>query len=102
MRTSRSRTSPARGADGTLSSIMAVDRMIDSYVVWREACARLRSTYEWWFASDVTDVDSRRRAYAVCAAALEQEETAAREYQNWVERLGAPARAVTSTRSHGP
>jgi hypothetical protein len=71
--------------------------MIDSYVDWRDACARLRSAYDRWFASDVSDLESSRLTSAACAAALEQEERAAREYQTWVERVAASTPTIAST-----
>jgi len=98
---SRSRQTPSRGVGIAPWNAVAVDRMIDSYVAWREACARLRSAYEGWGAPNGTDVASARRSGAVCAAALEQEEQAARVYQSWVERVGASARMVASSSPGG-
>jgi hypothetical protein len=80
---------------------IAVDRMIDSYVAWREACVQLRSAYDRWFAAHMADGDTRRRTQAACAAALDQEEQAAHVYRLWVERVGASARTVGAAHPGG-
>ena len=93
---SRSHHTRAPAADAERRNDVAVDRMIDSYVAWREACVQLRSAYDRWFAARMADADTRRWLQAACAAALEQEEQAAHVYQRWVERVGASARMVAS------
>jgi hypothetical protein len=44
----RSAHNQSRAADIAAWNEVAVDRMIDSYVVWRKTCARLRSAYAAW------------------------------------------------------
>jgi hypothetical protein len=74
----------------------AVDELLDSYVAWREACARLRCAYDCWFAAGINSGEGTRWSHAACDAALDQEEQAARLYQGWVERVGASARSLTA------
>ena len=53
------------------------DKLLESYVCWREACADVRLAYEHWKGSSRRD---GRDAFAVYHAALDQEECAARVY----------------------
>jgi hypothetical protein len=91
-----SRQTPSRASVAERRNAVTVDRMIDSYVAWREACVQLRSAHERWLAAHMTDRDAQRCSHAAYAAALEQEEQAALVYQGWVERVGASARTVAA------
>ncbi len=89
-----SRTRP-RDVGAELCDVVAVDRMIDSYVAWREACAEVRSSYERWRSAD----DSwQRYLFVAHAAALGREEQAARVYQSSVECVTASAETAAPTR----
>jgi hypothetical protein len=62
-----------------------VDRLIDAYVSWREACLRVSDAYGSW--SNGTGQGSTS-AFGVYMAALDQEERAAEDYAALVRRAG--------------
>jgi hypothetical protein len=62
-----------------------VDRLMDAYVSWREACVRVSSVYRSWPDGAGADAES---AFKCCMAALEQEERAAEVYAGLVRRAG--------------
>jgi hypothetical protein len=62
----------------------AADGVIDGYVDWREACAHIEVAYERWCRSERSD---RHLAFAVYVAALDQEEHAARVYEQSIDRV---------------
>jgi hypothetical protein len=60
-----------------------VDRLLDAYVSWREACLRVSDAYGSWMSETGPDVAS---AFGRYMAALEQEERAAEVYARLVRR----------------
>lgn len=62
------------------------DEFLDRYVCWREACEEVRVAYEHWESSRVGD---RAGAFVAYQAALDREESAARDYGQIVEQLRA-------------
>jgi hypothetical protein len=68
-----------------LSQKRLVDRMIDAYVSWREACLRVSDAYGAWGSETGPGVAS---AFGWYMAALEQEEQAAEVYAGLVRRTG--------------
>ena len=69
----------------------AADALVDAYVAWREACARVRTAYA---SSDGCHPRERELAYAAHQAALDCEEHAARVYARRIDRVLQLARAV--------
>lgn len=61
-----------------------VDDMMDDYVSWRDACAAVAVSYEYWKCSDRTD---EKLAFSVYVAALDREEQAAAAYQRAVVQV---------------
>jgi hypothetical protein len=61
-----------------------LDRMLDEYVNWREACVAVAASYENWTRADVGLRDDAFKAYA---AALDREEQVARRYRLAVEQV---------------
>jgi hypothetical protein len=90
LRTHSRRATQATGPAANSHDALGVEYLIDSYVCWREECAGVRSAYARWCRAPR---DVRPLFYVAYAAALEQEEQAARVYQGWVERVGASTRA---------
>jgi hypothetical protein len=68
-----------------LSQKRLVDRLMDAYVSWREACVRVSDAYGSW-ASGVGTRDES--AFEWYMAALEQEERAAEVYAGLARRAG--------------
>jgi hypothetical protein len=66
-----------------------VDEFLETYILWREECDRLRSAYTRWTRADSAD---RGSAFAVYLAALDQEESAAQWHSEWSERVRAYSR----------
>jgi len=64
----------------------ATDALINAYVAWREACARVRIAYERW---DVCEPLDRDLTFAAYLAALECEDHAADIYARRVEHVTA-------------
>jgi len=65
-----------------------VDKMINAYVDWREACHLVHAAYRSW----ANATGSRARiAFWRYTAALDAEERAAEAYANLVARVGHPA-----------
>jgi hypothetical protein len=62
------------------------DRLMDTYVEWREECARLQGAYERWATATPCE---RPLAYAAFRAALDREERSSYVYADLVERLTA-------------
>jgi hypothetical protein len=60
-----------------------VDRLVDAYVSWREACLRVSDAYGSWMSETGPGVSS---AFGRYMAALEQEERAAEAYARLVRR----------------
>lgn len=69
----------------------AADALVDAYVAWREACARVRVAYACY---DGCHPRERELAYAAHRAALDCEEHAAGVYARRVDRVVQLARAV--------
>ena len=61
-----------------LSSV--VDRFIESWVCWREACEDVRSAYQWWAACEGSQ---RGLAFDSHRTALDREQDAARTHSLW-------------------
>ena len=68
-----------------LSQKRLVDRMIEAYVSWREACLRVSDAYGSWGSEMGPGVTS---AFGLYMSALEQEERAAEAYAGLVQRAG--------------
>ena len=68
-----------------------VDRLIDAYVSWREACLRVSDAYGSWSSGAGPGTTC---AFGLYMAALDQEERAAEVYAELVRRAG---RLVSST-----
>ena len=62
-----------------------VDRLIDAYVSWREACLRVSDAYDSWTSETGPGATS---AFGCYMAALEQEERAAEVYAGLVRHAG--------------
>ena len=62
----------------------ATDALIDAYVAWREACARVHIAYGRW---DKCEPSERDLSFAAYLAALDREQYAAREYARRIERV---------------
>jgi len=68
-----------------LSHKRLVDKLMDAYVSWREACLRVSDAYSSWVSETGPDVAS---AFGRYLAALEHEERAAEVYARLVRRAG--------------
>jgi hypothetical protein len=68
-----------------LSHKQLVDRLIDAYVSWREACLRVSDAYDSWTSETGPGATS---AFGCYTAALEQEERAAEVYAGLVRCTG--------------
>ena len=75
-----------------LSQRRLVDRLMEAYVSWREACLRVSDAYGSWASETGLEATS---AYGRCMAALDQEEKAAEVYARLTRRA---AQLVSSTR----
>jgi hypothetical protein len=71
-----------------LSQKRLVDRLIEAYVSWREACLHVSDAYRSW-ASETGPAASS--AFGRYMAALDREERAAELYAGLVRRAGPPA-----------
>ena len=71
-----------------------VDKLIDAYVSWREACLRVSDAYGSWASETGPGATSAFRGYM---AALDQEERAADVYAGLVRRAGR-----LPSRKHNP
>ena len=60
------------------------DELVARYEDWREACQHVRLAYEDWRSAERPD---RSGAFFAYRAALDREESAARDYREIVERL---------------
>ena len=69
----------------TLSHKRVVDKLIDAYVSWREACLRVSDAYGSWAGETGPGATS---AFGWYVAALDQEERAADVYAALVRRAG--------------
>jgi len=67
----------------------AIDRLIELYCEWREDCAGVYAAYEHFSAAAA---DNRALAFAAYTAALDQEASASRSYEDQVNRLTPDAR----------
>jgi hypothetical protein len=61
-----------------------VDDMVDAYAQWRHECAAVQVTYNLW--SDAAAEDELL-AFGAYEAALDEEERAAQEYADLVQRV---------------
>ena len=68
-----------------LSQKRLVDRLMEAYVSWREACLRVSDAYGSWASETGPGVTS---AFEWYMASLEQEERAADVYAGLVRRAG--------------
>ena len=68
-----------------LSHKRVVDKLIDAYVSWREACLRVSDAYGSWAGETGPGA---RCAFGRYMAALDQEERAADVYAGLVRRAG--------------
>lgn len=66
-----------------------VDAFLESYVDWREQCEVLDSAYRAWLQATGSERDM---AFAMYRAALDREETTARDYELAAARLEASQR----------
>jgi hypothetical protein len=66
-----------------------IDRLIELYCDWREECAGVRAAYE---RCSTATADNRALAFAAYTAALDQEASASRSYEEQVNRLLSAAR----------
>lgn len=71
-----------------LSRERLVDRLIEAYVDWRQACARVDDAYRFWESEAGT---GGRVAFGLYVAALDAEERSAEEYAVLVRRADALA-----------
>jgi hypothetical protein len=62
----------------------AVDALLERYVAWREECEKVWRAYQGWGDANR---DDRGLAHANYLAALDREESAAREYAGLIERV---------------
>jgi hypothetical protein len=78
-----------------LSQKRLVDKMIDAYVDWREACRSVNAAYRCWGSASGP---SATLAFGWYYMALDREERAAEVYARLVRRVGqgapTPARLV--------
>jgi uncharacterized membrane protein len=65
----------------------AADALVDAYVAWREACARVRTAYARCACCNGRHPRKRQLAYAAHRAALDCEEHAAGVYARRIERV---------------
>jgi uncharacterized membrane protein len=65
----------------------AADALVDAYVAWREACARVRAASARCARCHGCPPRERELAYAAHRAALDCEEHAAGVYARWIDRL---------------
>lgn len=72
-----------------------IDQVIESYVVWREACEAVEESYGVWRRAPS---DQSAATYADFVATLNREELAADEYQFMVEQ----ARQISHEIRHIP
>lgn len=63
----------------------AIDRLIELYCDWREECAGVHAAYERFSSADA---DNRVLTFAAYTAALDREASAARSYEDQVNRVG--------------
>ena len=68
-----------------LSQKRLVDRLMEAYVSWREACLRVSEAYGSWVRETGPDATS---AFSSYIAALDREERAAEVYAGLVRRAG--------------
>jgi hypothetical protein len=68
-----------------LSQKRLVDRLIEAYVSWREACLRVSDAYHSWASESGPAATS---AFGWYMAALDREEHAAEVYAELVRRAG--------------
>jgi hypothetical protein len=68
-----------------LSHKRLVDRLIEAYVSWREACLRVSDAYSSWASETGPGITS---AFGRYMAALDQEQRAAEVYAGLVRRAG--------------
>jgi hypothetical protein len=62
----------------------AIDRLIELYCDWREECLGVHAAYERFSSADA---DNRTLAFAAFTAALDQEASASRSYEDQFNRL---------------
>jgi hypothetical protein len=68
----------------TLIQTRLVDKLLEAYIDWREACARANDAYGFW----ESEADPHRRvAFGLYMAALDAEEQAADVYASAVRRV---------------
>ena len=84
------------GAASRRTREAAVDALIDAYVAWREACARVRTAYARCDGAGC-HLRERELAYAAHRAALDCEEHAAGVYARRIDRVVQLARAPYSS-----
>lgn len=68
-----------------LSQRRLVDRLMEAYVSWREACLRVSDAYGSWASGASSGATAAFEGYM---AALDQEERAAEVYAGLVRRAG--------------
>jgi hypothetical protein len=79
----RQRSQAAVAADRSPS---LVNKVLGSWVCWREACEDARSAYERWANCEAPERDL---AFGSYRSALDREDHAARVYSVWTNRLRA-------------
>jgi hypothetical protein len=73
----------------------AIDRLIELYCDWREECAGVQAAYERFSSAAA---DNRALAFAGYTAALDQEASASRSYEDQFYRLVPDAQCGPSAR----
>jgi len=81
-----SRSHKRRLVDMTNRDCRVVDRMVEAYVAWREACYDVSDTYLVWCRAPSEYAGA---AFVAYCASLDKEERAARAYEAVVRRVGA-------------
>jgi hypothetical protein len=73
----------------------AIDRLIELYCDWREGCVGVHAAYERFSSAAA---DNRALAFAAYTAALDQEASASRSYEDHFNRLMPDGRCGPSAR----
>jgi hypothetical protein len=77
----------------------AIDRLIELYCDWRMECAAVHVAYERFSSAAA---DHRALTFAAYTAALDQEASASRSYEDQINRLMRDARSGPNARGDVP
>jgi hypothetical protein len=69
------------------------DDFLERYLCWREACREVRAAYDHWHDAERP---GQADAFIAYGAALDREESAARDYCQIVQRRGGSVRHVAT------